>query len=45
MNRPLLFGFVVAVLTLTPAAARAAPIEDELVIQTPMSAVVVDSML
>jgi iron(III) transport system substrate-binding protein len=45
VNRPLLFGFVVAVLTLTPAAARAAPIEDELVIQTPMSAFVVDSML
>ena len=38
----LLLGLMV---TLAPAAARAAAIEDELVIQTPMSAFVVDSML
>ena len=38
----LLLGLTV---TLAPAAARAAAVEDELVIQTPMSAFVVDSML
>jgi ABC-type Fe3+ transport system substrate-binding protein len=45
VNWPLLFGLVVALLTLTPATAPAAPIEDQLVVQTPMSAFVVDSML
>ena len=45
MNRPLVLGFIVALLMLTPAPAATATIEDELVIQTPMSAFVVDSML
>jgi iron(III) transport system substrate-binding protein len=43
-SRPLVAALVAAILLLAPAAAPAI-IEDELVIQTPMSAFVVDSML
>jgi hypothetical protein len=45
VNRPLVLGFTLALLMLTPAHAATATIEGELVIQTPMSAFVVDSML
>lgn len=45
MNSPLAVALLAAILVLTPVAACAAAIEDELVIQTPMSAFVVDSML
>jgi iron(III) transport system substrate-binding protein len=46
MTLPAVLGVVfVVLLSLTPVAAGAAAIEDGLVIQTPMSAFVVDSML